>query len=268
MIWTVVVSVRTSREVTRIRSETPVGLDENQTTLRRNVQAICRRWRGRVWTSRWKLLGLPLVDFQVSDPQTPQTLPDAGRDYFPRKACGWIAVGDEARGILLAVGSKAYGLIALGGRTVGLIAVGGLAVGGIACGGLGIGALAIGGGAIGGLAFGGLANGWQAAGGMAVAWDVAVGGMAIARHAAFGGAAMAHDFAVGGAVNAIHANDAAAKAVLETHPLKVGMDWYVQNNPLMTLVIIAIALFPSIGCWPLMYRRATEAELAHENNAT
>lgn len=268
MIWTVVVSVRTSREVTRIRSETPVGLDENQTTLRRNVQAICRRWRGRVWTSRWKLLGLPLVDFQVSDPQTPQTLPDAGRAYFPRKACGWIAVGDEARGILLAVGSKAYGLIALGGRTVGLIAVGGLAVGGIACGGLGIGALAIGGGAIGGLAFGGLANGWQAAGGMAVAWDVAVGGMAIARHAAFGGAAMAHDFAVGGAVNAIHANDAAAKAVLETHPLKVGMDWYVQNNPLMTLVIIAIALFPSIGCWPLMYRRATEAELAHENNAT
>lgn len=259
--WTIWVSVRTSRELTRIRSETPVGVDENHTPLRRNVQAICQRWRGRVWQSRWKLFGLPLIDFQVSDPQVPTTLPDAGRAYFPRKACGWIAIGDEARGVLLAIGSKAYGGIALGGKAVGLVAIGGLAVGGIACGGMAIGGIAIGGGALGGIAFGGIANGWQAAGGMALAWDTAVGGLAIAYHAAYGGAAMAHDFAVGGAVNALHANDAAAKAVLMSHPLKVGMDWYVAHNALMTAIIVLIVLIPSLGCWPLIYRRATDAEL-------
>lgn len=259
--WIFIAAIRMNRQLKLIRAETPVGTDVNDTRVRRSVQSWCQQWRGRVWQSEWKLFGLPLVHFNVSDPQTPQTLPHQGQDYRPRLAWGWIAIGDEARGVILAIGNRAYGGIALGGIAVGVIAIGGMAAGGMTVGGLSIGIFATGGGAIGGLALGGLAVGWQAAGGLAAAWDIAVGGLGLAHHAAFGGAAIARDFAVGGFAQAAHANDEAAKAVLLTHPLKVGMDWYAAHTGLMTVVILVIALLPSVVCWPFFYRRATTKEM-------
>ena len=54
------------------------------------------------------LLGLPLVDVNVCD---------AGPQSSPGVARGWIAVGDDARGVLVAIGGKALGFLAVGGRT-------------------------------------------------------------------------------------------------------------------------------------------------------
>ncbi len=265
--WIVLASFRMQHQLREIRRETPVGADENTTQIRRSMQQWCQRWRGRVWQSEWKLLGLPLIDLQVSDPQTPQTRPQEGRDYAPKRACGWIAIGDEARGIVLAIGGQAYGGIAIGGKAIGVIALGGVAFGAIAFGGLAIGVLALGGGAIGGIALGGMAVGWQAAGGMAAAWDVAVGGLSLSQHAAYGGCAMARNFAVGGMAHALHANDDAAKAVLMEHPLKLGMDWYAAHNVLMMAVMMFIAVIPSVFCWPLLYRRATAEEMQADAHA-
>jgi hypothetical protein len=102
---------------------------------------------------------------------------------------------------------------------------------------------------------GGLAIGWQAAGGGALAWDVAAGGGAVAVRAAFGGAAVARDFALGGSAWALHANDDAARAVLENHPLTDGMLWYSTHTLWPALGITALALLLSLGQMNLMYRR-------------
>ena len=142
----------------------------------------------------------------------------AASDDGRRVARGWIAIGDDARGILLAIGSTARGLIAVGGRAFGVVSFGGLAVGLVAIGGLGLGVLGIGGLGAGVYAFGGGAVGWRSAGGLAIGWDVACGGGAFARHAAIGGAAIAGDYAVGGEARARHANDEAARSVLVHHP--------------------------------------------------
>lgn len=258
-VWITAISWRVAREQRRIRAETPAGADPNRSPIRKRAEAFAHRWRGRVYRSRWTLLGLPLVDCHVSDPSTGMQLSpaDGNAPSTPPQrhtARGWIAIGDVAYGVLLAVGGRAVGGIALGGLAMGGIAFGGLAVGGVTVGGLAVGLLAIGGLGAGGLAVGGGAIGWQAIGGGAVGWDVAVGGFAWAHHAAFGGAAIAHDFAVGGGAWATNANDEAAKAVLMAHPLKQAMDWYVAHNALMTAAIILLSLLP-LGLWPVFYRR-------------
>ena len=268
IIWIFMGAARMNRQLRQLRAETPPGTDENNTAMRRNVKAICRRWRGRVWQSSWKLFGLPLIDIHVSDPQPAAVQTNPLIPPTPRCALGWIAIGDEARGVLLALGNKAYGGIAFGGIAVGVIACGGIAVGGLALGGMAFGIIAYGGGAVGGLALGGVGLGYQAAGGLAVAWDVAVGGLALAQHAAFGGCAMARDLAVGGAAQALHANDAVAEAVLLNHPLKRGMDWYTEHNALMIVVILVISLSPTLLSWPLLYRRATTEEQRADETAS
>jgi hypothetical protein len=214
------------------------------------------RFRGRVFRSRASLLGFPLIDINVSDPVSSCGTGRAdSSDKKPRSARGWIAVGDEARGILLAIGSRAYGFVAVGGLAAGVLSFGGLAIGLIAVGGLAIGLVAVGGLGLGGLAIGGLAVGWQACGGGAIAWDVACGGFAAARHAAFGGAAFAQDYALGGGGWASHFNDDAAKALLHSHPLKRGMDWYIANQARFTTLIILISLLAPAALLPLLYRR-------------
>jgi hypothetical protein len=267
VVWIFIAASRMNRQLRELRAETTSGTDENNTVMHRNFQAICRQWRGRVWQSSWKFCGLPLVDIHVSDPRNSNV--GAGQQPFlPRRARGWIAMGDEARGVFFALGSRAYGGIAIGGVAVGVIAIGGLAVGGIALGGAALGGIALGGGAAGALALGGLAVGWQAVGGLAVAWDVAVGGLALSQHAAYGGGAMARDLAVGGTAQALHANDDVAKAVLLTHPLKHGMDWYAAHNVLMLVVIMTMAFIPSVLTWPLLYRRARTEELAADEQVS
>ncbi len=250
------------RGVHRIRAETPPESDPNDSPVKAWVERRAMaadgapRWVGRVYQSRFRLLGLPLVDINVSDPAYPGLQPP------PRThARGWIAIGDRADGILLAIGGVARGGLAFGGVATGVVAFGGVAVGIVAFGGLAIGGIALGGLGMGGIAMGGLAIGWQATGGGAIAWDVACGGGAVAWHAAYGGGAIAHDFAVGGGVSALHANDDAARAVLENHWIVRGMKWQIAHNGWFTAAIVVLSLAPSL-MYPVMYRRRTDVEVA------
>jgi RNA polymerase sigma factor (sigma-70 family) len=237
-------SVRASRALKRLRALAPA--EPNDAPLRVGLEATAARYRGRVYRSRATLFGLPLIDINVRDPL-------AGGER--QVARGWVAVGDDARGLLLAVGATARGFIAVGGRAVGVLSVGGMAAGLVAFGGLAVGGLAVGGLGVGVLALGGLAVGWQAAGGGAFAWDVACGGGAAAWHAAYGGGALAHEYAVGGAASALHANDDAARAVLLDHPLVQGMQWYMANSTWLLGLLVLLSLLGPLTMIPLLYRR-------------
>ncbi|MBC7819496.1 MAG: sigma-70 family RNA polymerase sigma factor, partial [Planctomycetaceae bacterium] len=176
-----------ARAVQRIRSETPTDSDRNSAPLAVAMHRVANQWEGRVYRSSATLLGRPLIDIRVS---TPSSMSSGSSNPPPReKACGWIAIGDRADGVLLAIGGVARGFIAMGGVAVGVISLGGLSLGVLSFGGVAVGAVALGGLGLGGIAFGGGAIGWQACGGAALAWDVAVGGGAVAYHAAFGGGA-------------------------------------------------------------------------------
>lgn len=228
-------SLVAARTVSRIRRETSPEADPNTAPLRAGLVAVTSRHRGRVYRSRATLLGLPLVDVNVSDPG-----PRAGGAV----ARGWVAVGDDARGVLLAVGGVARGFVAVGGRTLGVLSFGGVAAGVVAVGGLALGVVSLGGLAVGGWALGGGAVGWEAVGGGSLGW-----------HAAFGGAAVAHDHAVGGAAFAQHANDEAAKGVLLNHPLVAAMRWYIANQMWATVALVLFSLGLPGLMLALMYRR-------------
>lgn len=248
------------RALKKIRAETPPESDPNDSPVKAFFQQQgtlpdgTARWEGRVYRSRFSLFGLPLIDINVSDPGfTPvssQTSPPE-----PKLARGWIAIGDKADGILLAIGGVARGCFAFGGRAFGIVSGGGIAVGVVAVGGLAIGAVAVGGLGVGAIAIGGAAIGWQACGGGAFAWDVACGGGAFAYHAAFGGGAFAHHYAVGGGVSALHANDAIAREVLENHWMVRGMKWSGDHRGWLTAAIVIVSILPTVVLTPLMYRR-------------
>jgi len=213
--------VRLVRELGRIRGEPGVGDPPNATALRAAWSATASRFGAWAYRSQATLLGLPLIEINLGAPTPPTAADppgDGAADRARRVARGWIAIGDDARGVLLAVGSKAIALVALGGRAFGALSFGGLAGGLIAVGGLGVGVLGIGGLGVGVYGFGGGAVGWRSAGGLAIGWDIACGGAAIARRAAIGGVAIARDHAVGGEARARHANDGAARAFLLNHP--------------------------------------------------
>jgi zinc protease len=210
-----------AREVKRIRADQDPDDLPNETALRAGWTAMAARVGDRVYRSEVTLLGLPLIDINLSAAMPPGAAKPTDSSEFaerPRVARGWIAIGDNARGILLALGSTARGFFALGGRAFGVVSFGGLALGLVAFGGLGLGVLGIGGLGAGVYAFGGGAVGWRAAGGLAIGWDIACGGGALAWHAAVGGAAIARDYAVGGDARARHANDEEARGVLLDHP--------------------------------------------------
>ncbi len=187
--------------------------------------------KGRRYTSKLELFGYPLLDVQFSDADfsgTPIDREQRGRAF------GWIACGDQATGILLAIGGVARGFIAFGGVAFGAIAVGGLAIG----------VLALGGGAIGVIAFGGGALGYEAAGGGAIAWHSAAGGLAVAWHAATGGLAVARDFAVGGLALAAEANTQLARNVLEQQTSSRILEWLVKNQVAFIVCTVIVSLIP------------------------
>ncbi len=165
--------------------------------------------------SKASFLGLPLVHVAFGL-----------RDEVPGKkgvARGWIAVGDVACGVLVAVGGVATGGVAIGGASLGVVGLGGLAVAGVAAGGLAAGILALGGCALGYLSLGGLAVAWQGA---------------------LGGAAVAHEYALGGAAFGAHANDAAARAFFTGHPFfEVGQLLMAHSRWLLLLTVLP-ALLP------------------------
>ena len=256
--YVTVEGVRAARGMKRLSGESRAA-EPNDSRLRVGVDAVVRRYRGRVFRSRATLFGLPLIDINCLDPVLTAGSGGAGPAPGGRgTARGWIAIGDDARGILLAIGSKACGLIALGGRTLGVFSFGGVAAGIVAFGGVALGVIGFGGLAVGGLAVGGLGVGWQACGGGAVAWDVACGGGAVALHAAYGGAAIARDFAIGGEAYAAHANDDAAQAVLLNQPPVRAMEWYIAHPGWCTTAILLLSLLPTPAMLLMMYRRDRE----------
>jgi zinc protease len=211
----------TVRAIKRIRSEHDPADLPNETALRAGWNSMAERIGERIYRSQATLFGLPLIDINTSAPMPPQGRKPpvwSDLDSERRVARGWIAIGDDARGVLLAIGSTACGLIALGGRAIGVVSCGGLAVGLVAFGGVALGVLGIGGLGAGVYALGGGAVGWRAAGGLAIGWDIACGGGAFARHMAVGGGAIARDYAIGGDARAQHSNDDEARAALLNQP--------------------------------------------------
>ncbi|AMV39394.1 sigma-70 family RNA polymerase sigma factor [Planctomyces sp. SH-PL62] len=201
-VWVGIEVWRLCRRLGEIRASSAPD-EVNVTAVRQGLAFAARGARGRVYRSRFRFLGLPLVDIQVADPPQydgdgVQAAPAASR----RVATGWIAVGDEARGVLLAVGTRAFGALAIGGAAFGLVSFGGLAIGVVALGGVAVGGLAVAGLAFGVVAVGGLAVGDCALGGASLARSLAVGGIALAWDTAMGGAAIAGQRAVAHEVGA------------------------------------------------------------------
>lgn len=236
-LWTLRM-IRQWRRV--VAEEAAVGSAELPMTSLRKWQS---RWEGRQWTSSWSPLGLPLVDIHFA---APDRLAIGERLHVAR---GWIAFGDKAYGVILAVGNVAVGGIAVGGAlSVGVVSLGGIATGGLAIGGLSLGVIGVGGVGAGLFAIGGMALGWMAFGGGALAW-----------RAAKGGGAWAHDFAVGGAATAAHANDRAAEAFVEqsrffeTAERAMG----AMNHPptWMPLALFAAIALAVCAFLPIAYRR-------------
>jgi len=109
--------------------------------------------RGRRYTSKRKLFGLPLVAIAFG--------PRGTQRYGA--PVGFVAIGDQPRGVI-AFGGAPVGVIAVGGIPRGVIAIGGLSFGVLSFGGIGVGVLAVGGLTLGLWAVGGLAlvviRGW------------------------------------------------------------------------------------------------------------
>jgi zinc protease len=247
------------RALRHIRSTSSPSDVPNPAALRRLLIEQSKRYQGRVYRSRATLLGLPLVDINVADPVVFEVGDQSAAAESERNAgvaSGWIAIGDDARGILMAVGTRSSrGLLAFGSRTIGCISVGDIAFGIVAIGGLGFGVVGIGGLGLGIWAIGGGAIGWQAYGGGALAWDLACGGGAIAKYIAFGGLAIARDYAIGGSATALHANDPAARNLVLSHPAVVTFQAIVPNIRWLSLISTAVVLLPLLAMRRLMYRR-------------
>ncbi len=266
MIYVIRGARRVHRAVQHIRATVDPLTDPNPAWLKSYLQSSGklseRRWQGRRGTSPTRLLGLPLWDFQVSDP----VLNGLAGDQKPLHACGWLAVGDTATGVV-ALGGRARGLIAIGGIASGIVAAGGLSFGLIGFGGLALGGLALGGLAIGHSAIGGLALGWNAAGGGCVAIYSAVGGFAAAGTTAIGGFAVAFEHAVGGFAAARESNTEAAQVAAQSawmatyfKPDAIDMhDPGTLGRFLLTLLGIMIATLVVLGCAPLLMFKRTSA---------
>ncbi len=219
-----------------------------QTQLHRQLA----RWEGREWTSPWSLYGWPLVHINFGSPSLHPADAGAG-GYKPRIARGWIAIGDRAYGIVLAVGGIATGGIALGGVSMGGIAMGGASFGLVGIGGFGAGIFAYGGAAIGGFAVGGLALG-----------GLAFGGLALALWGAKGGLAVAFQYATGGLAIAEHANDEAAALYVNQSSFFHFSEWLMahmqraqQSGWFQVAVVGAVLLFV-VGFCLIGYRRVNQ----------
>ncbi len=231
-LFVLVQTLRTARLANELRKRVTPENDPNQSAwkARLGTNHFQSPRAARSWTSRTRLLGLPLLDIQMSHPLDRCD----GGGQRPRAARGWIAIGDRAHGVLLAAGGMASGLVAVGGICFGAVAIGGI------CGGL----ISLGGMALGLTALGGVAIGWDAVGGLAAGWHSAAGGLAVAWHAAVGGAAIARDFALGGAAWAAESNTALAREVIDRDSLKSVMDWITDNQVWFVTGCILVSLAP------------------------
>ncbi len=140
--------IRLVGRLNRISAEASPDDAPNETALRARWTAMGKQVGDRTYRSRVRLLGLPLIDINMSAPMPPAPgdLEDPSSATLERRvARGWIAIGDDARGVLLAIGSTARGFVAIGGLAFGALCFGGVALGLVAIGGLGVGIVGIGG---------------------------------------------------------------------------------------------------------------------------
>ena len=115
-----------------------------------------------------------------------------GRGEARLTAKGWIAIGDRARGLLLAIGNTAVAPIAIGTMSCGIMSFGVVSIGVVSFGVVSIAALSLGVLAIGGWSVGAaVAVGYLAAAPAAFGWEAAHGAVAIAFHYADGAKAIA-----------------------------------------------------------------------------
>jgi hypothetical protein len=215
--WIIFTNIGLQREIRQVRARVRPEDDPNPSWVKQKLGVPAdgtsprSRWVGRRGTSRLRLLGWPLWDFQVSDPAPRLLAGPRVKPAQPLHARGWLAVGDRATG-LIAIGGRATGVFAFGGMAAGVVALGGIAYGLVALGGLALGGLVLGGAAIGHSSVGGFAAGWQSAGGAAFGIHSAVGGLAVAGELADGGSATSWRHATGGSARAPDANTPAAQA--------------------------------------------------------
>ncbi len=169
------------------------------------------------YRSHFTMLGLPLIHICAG-----------GRQATTAKA--WIAVGDVALGLLVAVGGVTIAPLSIGSCAVGLLALGGCAAGSLAVGGLSLGVWS----------FGGLALGWQAFGACAIGWNAAAGGVALAR-----------DLALGIVAQAAQANSNAAQSFLS-------INWFFRLSKILSNQVAWLNLlwvFPAMTWCRFLMRR-------------
>ena len=77
--------------------------------MRERAQRSAQQWAIQ-YRSRWRLLGLPLIDINIG----------STADGRPAVAKGWIAIGAKAYGLLIAVGAIAIAPVSWGGCSLGL----------------------------------------------------------------------------------------------------------------------------------------------------
>ncbi len=197
------------------------------------------RYEGRRWSSKRKLLGLPLIDIAFADRGY------TARSVEPVIARGWIAVGDQAVGGLLAAGNIAWAPIAFGTMSIGLISCGVVAAGGISFGVVSIGGLAAGVAVLGGCSVGIVSLGYLSTGVVAVGWKAAKGVVAVAYH-----------FSLGVQSFGQHAGDEAAKQWIENSQfLQTGDSLLRQSNGWITLPTVAVFVGAFLLLARLAYRR-------------
>lgn len=263
----VVRGILVNRQIKKIRETIRPEDDPNPSWLKDKLgtsgKANKPKLEGRRFTSRLRLLGWPLYDFQVSDPVFGQV-----KTGPTLHAKGWIAVGDKATG-LLAVGNFARGIVAIGGVCFGLVSFGALSIGLLTLGGLSIGLLATGGLAIGHSSVGGAALGWQSMGGVAVGIYSANGGLAIGGTLAEGGKAISGKYAIGGSARAPEANTEVARVACReswvspffgTELLLKDQKRFVINQLVYSLAMPVFASLFVGGFWLSMYRRVKAVE--------
>jgi RNA polymerase sigma factor (sigma-70 family) len=248
MTWffvaTAIASIRMQRKLREVQKLPDAELEPNRSMLRDRL--IKHAIIGRKFTSGLSFLGWPLIDIQFSDVRFDNLRQQSRK---PARARGWIAIGDQATGLLLAIGGTARGLIALGG----------FAFGGIAFGGVSLGLISVGGAAMGLFAMGGGSVGYDAIGGAAIGWHSAAGGLAVAKHVAVGGLGIAMDVASGGGAIAKEANTAFAKEYAKEASYIWMLEWYNAHPVLGNVILIGPAVFISL-ITSLFYRRVTVTE--------
>jgi RNA polymerase sigma factor (sigma-70 family) len=165
------------------------------------AQSSAKAWAIQ-YRSRWRLLGLPLIDINIG----------STADGRPAVAKGWIAIGAKAYGLLIAVGAIAIAPVSWGGCSIGVLTWGGFAVGIWT-----VGAIAV---------------GWKAVGVTAAGWHGAQGIVAAAYRYADGMVAVA----------AHHANDARAREALGNETFFRAWEWIaVHGNWIWLIGLLAVS---------------------------